>query len=95
MYIRLLRKSAHTKTFTVSYHQPQGWVVHEEEDDHVIMTLRCQDWHRVERAMQTFASRAESLRKRGWTDHAIVDHRRPLRAGLRNNGVGSIAARLA
>ena len=76
MYIRRLRKSVHTKTFTVNYQQPHGWEVHEEEDSHVVVTVRYRDWHRVERAMQAFATKAESLRERGWTDHAIVDRLR-------------------
>ena len=75
MYIRLLRKSAHTKKFTVN-HQPHGWEVHEEEDSHVVVTVLYRDWHRVERAMRAFATKAESLRERGWTDHAIVDRLR-------------------
>jgi len=73
MYIRLLRKSVHIKTFTVSHRQAFGWEVYEEEDSRVILTVRYRDWHRVERAIRTFASKAASLRKHGWTEHPIVD----------------------
>jgi len=31
-----------------------GWDVREEHDSHVVRQATYQDWHRVERAMQTF-----------------------------------------
>ena len=58
MYIRLLRKSAHIKKFSVTYQQPHGWVVHEEEDSQVVVAVRYRDWHRVERAIRAFANKA-------------------------------------
>ena len=73
MYIRLLRKSAHTKKFTVTHKQPFGWEVHEEEDSRIVVSARFRDWRRVERAMRTFANKAASLREHGWTDHAVID----------------------
>ena len=72
MYIRLLRKSAHTKKFTVT-HKPSGWEIHEEEDNCIVVSARFHDWRRVERAMRTFANKAASLREHGWTDHAVID----------------------
>ena len=71
MYTRLLRKSAHTKKFTVS-HDPQGWDVSEEEDNRLVLSVRYKDWHRVERAMQTFAEKAKWLRQRGWVDYVVT-----------------------
>jgi hypothetical protein len=73
MYTRLLRKSAHTKRFTVSHHPSSGWAVREEEDSQVIVRVHYRDWHRVERAMEAFATKAELLRQRGWSDHSIGD----------------------
>jgi hypothetical protein len=70
MYTRLLRKSVHTKRFTIS-HNESGWEVSEEEDNHVILSVCYRDWHRVEHAMQTFAKKATSLRQRGWADYSI------------------------
>jgi hypothetical protein len=62
MYTRLLRKSVHTKKFTISHDQQEGWEVAEEEDSRLVLSVRYKDWHRVERAMQTFANKAKSLR---------------------------------
>ncbi len=74
MYTRLLRKSAHTKKFTIS-HEQEGWQICEEEDSQLVLSVRYKDWHRVERAMQTFANKAKSLQQRGWTDLTVmIDH---------------------
>jgi len=72
MYTRLLRKSVHTKKFTISHDQQDGWEVSEEEDSRLVLSVRYKDWHRVERAMQTFASKAQSLRQRGWADYTVT-----------------------
>jgi len=58
MYTRLLRKSAHTKRFTISRDTHSGWKVSEEEDSRLILAVRYQDWHRVERAIEAFAKKA-------------------------------------
>jgi hypothetical protein len=71
MYTRLLRKLAHTKKFTIR-HEQEGWQVSEEEDCHLVLSVRYKDWHRVERAMQTFANKAESLQQRGWADQVVT-----------------------
>lgn len=72
MYTRLLRKSVHTKKFTISHDQQDGWEVSEEEDSRLVLSVRYKDWHRVERAMQTFANKAKSLRQRGWADYVVT-----------------------
>jgi hypothetical protein len=72
MYTRLLRKSVHTKKFTISQDQHEGWEVSEEEDSRLVLSVRYKDWHRVERAMQTFADKANSLRQRGWADYVVT-----------------------
>jgi hypothetical protein len=73
MYTRLLRKSEHTKKFSINRHQHEGWEVSEEEDSRVVLSVRYRDWHRVERAMQMFADKATSLRQRGWADYVVND----------------------
>jgi hypothetical protein len=47
--------------------------VREDEDSQVIVRIHYRDWHRVERAMEAFATKAELLRQRGWSDHSIGD----------------------
>jgi hypothetical protein len=79
MYTRLLRKLAHTKKFTIS-HEQEGWQVSEEEDSQIVLSVRYKDWHRVERAMQTFANKAKSLQQRGWADLTVMVDRSSLRS---------------
>ena len=79
MYTRLLRKSAHVKKFTIS-HEQEGWQVSEEEDSQIVLSVRYKDWHRVERAMQTFANKAKSLQQRGWVDLTVMVDRPSVRS---------------
>lgn len=78
MYTRLLRKSAHVKKFTIS-HEQEGWQVSEVEDSQIVLSVRYKDWHRVERAMQTFANKAKSLQQRGWVDLTVMVDRPSVR----------------
>ena len=79
MYTRLLRKSEHTKTFTISHDQREGWQVSEEEDGRLVLSVCYRDWHRVERAVRMFAEKARALHERGWVDHVVtVMGERPL-----------------
>ena len=71
MYTRLLQKSAHIRRFTINQ-EDDGWRICEEEDSRLVLSVRYRDWHRVERAMQTFASKAKSLRECGWADHIVT-----------------------
>jgi len=68
MFTRLLLKSVHSKKFTVQWHDHVGWEVSEEEDSRVVVSVRYRDWHRVERAMKTFADKATSLMEKGWIE---------------------------
>jgi hypothetical protein len=79
MYTRLLRKLAHTKKFTISDEQ-EGWQVSEEEDSQLVLSVRYKDWHRVERAMQTFANKAKSLQQCGWADLTVMVDRSSVRS---------------
>ena len=74
MYTRLLRKLAHIKKFTIS-EEKEGWQVSEEEDSQLVLSVRYKDWHRVERAMETFANKARSLQQRGWADLTVLVER--------------------
>ena len=72
MYTRLLRKSEHTKKFTISHDQQEGWQVSEEEDSRLVLSVCYRDWHRVERAIKAFADKASALQERGWVDHVVT-----------------------
>jgi len=72
MYTHFLRKSEHTKKFTISHDHQLGWEVSEEEDKRVVSSIRYRDWHRVERAKQMFADKAKGLRQTGWDDYLVT-----------------------
>ena len=72
MYTRLLRKSEHTRKFTISHDHQAGWRVSEEEDSRLVLSLHYRDWHRVERAIRMFADKARALRERGWVDQVVT-----------------------
>jgi len=72
MYTRLLHKSGHTKKFTISHDQQEGWQVSEEEDSRLVLAVCYRDWHRVERAIKMFAEKARALHERGWVDHVVT-----------------------
>lgn len=68
MYARLLRKAAETRAFTVCDAGTDGWEVLDEKDSAVLKRVRYTDWHRVERAIASFAMEATTLREAGWVD---------------------------
>ena len=72
MYTRLLRKSEHTRKFTVSHDYQEGWRVSEEEDSRLVLSLHYRDWHRVERAIKMFGDKARTLRECGWVDQVVT-----------------------
>jgi len=59
--------------------------VSEDEDSYLVLSDRYKDWHRVERAKQTFANKAKSLQEHGWADLTVMVERSsvPSSAGLR------------
>ena len=71
MYTRLLLKSTHAKKFTVRCDDTAGWEISEEEDSRVVVCVRYRDWHRVERAMKLFATKATWLVKNGWIESPL------------------------
>jgi hypothetical protein len=54
MFSSELIQNGHIKRLTITRHGA-GWEVCEEHDSHVVRTIRFSDWHRVERAKETFA----------------------------------------
>jgi hypothetical protein len=36
------------------------------------VSVRYRDWHRVERAMKTFADKATSLMEKGWIEYPLA-----------------------
>ena len=68
MYKRTFRKADQTHRFVITITEGAGWEVREEQDSHVISSVRYRDWHRVERARMAFASQALTLQLSGWKE---------------------------
>ncbi len=45
-----------------------GWEVREECDSKVVRKVQYQDWHRVERARRSFATKMRELKADGWAE---------------------------
>jgi len=43
---------------------------HEQETVAFVLSVRYKDWHRVERALETFAIKPKSLQQHGWADQS-------------------------
>lgn len=68
MYARVFRKAAQTRRFSISEPTESGWEVREEQNSQLVRSVRYDDWHRVERAIMSFAREAAALRERGWVE---------------------------
>jgi hypothetical protein len=68
MYTRRLHKAAHSRSFSITSTPGSGWEVRDEQDSHVIRSVRYRDWHRVERARMAFALEAALLEESGWKE---------------------------
>jgi len=64
---RLLVNRDHTHQLIVCTGN-DGWDIREEEDATVLMRVHRDDWHRVERDILLFDTRAEILRRAGWIE---------------------------
>ena len=53
MWTREFVSAGRISRFTVT-RSPQGWHIREEHDTTVVRSRHLDDWHRVERAIQTF-----------------------------------------
>ena len=68
MYKRTFRKADQTHRFLITITDGAGWEVREEQDSQVILSVRYNDWHRVERARMAFANQALNLELSGWKE---------------------------
>lgn len=68
MYASSLRNADQTRRFTITDASDSGWEVREESDSHVVKIVRYTDWHRVERALMTFATVTATLKMAGWVE---------------------------
>ncbi len=68
MYARSFRNADKTRRFTITDSGEAGWEVREERDSRVVKSVRYTDWHRVERALTTFASVTAMLKMAGWVE---------------------------
>ena len=66
-FVKSLRKADHIRRYSI---QPTsaGWEVREEQDSEILRHSYYQDWHRVERALQSFSLKLNTLRDEGWSD---------------------------
>ena len=67
-FSKSLRLLDHTRRFSIA-RQGDGWQVREERDNKIIREVLYQDWHRVERARQSFAITLDELTKKGWAEN--------------------------
>lgn len=62
------KKGDRTRTLEIRHSNEFGWELSELEDARVVRRIHLSDWHRVERARQTFADEAFTLRAAGWVE---------------------------
>lgn len=66
-FSKTLCRQDHTIRYSISM-TPDGWEVREERDNRVVMQVRYQDWHRVERARASIATELRELQGEGWAE---------------------------
>ncbi len=66
MFAKELHNDGHTRRFSIRENGKDGWDVREEQDDRVLRHVSYTDWHRVERALDTFQAQIGQLEDRGW-----------------------------
>ena len=65
MYEKCLRHDGHTRRFAIA-ESGGAWEVRTEEDSRLVRKVRYDDWHRVERALQTIRLEILTLQDAGW-----------------------------
>jgi hypothetical protein len=65
MYEKCLRHDGHTRRFAIA-ENGGAWEVRTEEDSQLVRKVRYDDWHRVERALQTIRLEIMTLQDAGW-----------------------------
>jgi hypothetical protein len=66
-FLKSLRKADHIRRYSIQ-NTSAGWEVREEQDSEIVRHSFYQDWHRVERAMQSISLKLHVLREEGWRD---------------------------
>jgi len=66
MFALRLSRAEHVRDYSIVQLTPSGWEVRCQEDQTLCRLDRYDDWHRVERALQTFQREADELAKNGW-----------------------------
>lgn len=66
-FVKSLRKADHTRRYSIQA-TSAGWEVREEQDSEIVRHSFYQDWHRVERARQSFSLKLNTLREEGWSE---------------------------
>jgi hypothetical protein len=70
IFLKALSRDGRTRRFQISSVPGTGWEVLERDDDRVVKAVRYDDWHRVERILNTFRLEVSQLRQDGWTELA-------------------------
>jgi hypothetical protein len=66
-FVKSLRKADHIRRYSIQA-TAAGWEVREEQDSEIVRQSYYQDWHRVERALQSFSLKLHVLRAEGWRE---------------------------
>ena len=66
-FLKSLRKADHIRRYSIQA-TSAGWEVREEQDSEIVRHSYYQDWHRVERALQSFSLKLDVLRQEGWRE---------------------------
>jgi hypothetical protein len=66
MFNHRLEHQGRTRGFLIATRAAGGWDVLEEQDRRVVREVHYDDWHRVERQLNVFAMRVETLKNEGW-----------------------------
>ena len=66
MFSIALRQAGHTRKYHVSPSNISGWDLTLLEDLRPIRQVHYDDWHRVERTLNVFTMRVETLKNEGW-----------------------------
>ena len=66
MFNHRLEHQGRTRGFLIESRAAGGWDVLEEMDRRVVREVHYDDWHRVERTLNVFTMRVETLKNEGW-----------------------------
>jgi hypothetical protein len=66
MFALTLRQADHVRRYSIARTGLFGWEIRFEEDSKLQRLDHYQDWHRVERALASFARETSELQESGW-----------------------------